>query len=218
MKVIDTDGISYLERVPGAAGEWYYGIDWKHGDLYEAEEIFKNGHPVKGRKLCLVHYPDGAVYVPAPKQEGHYCERPVCYEGSIYVLNADFPRGIIQIVRFGCEDHEVEIHTELPLSSVKDCYNLSLQISPLTLSRQRVGENEFEIVWPERTSFRMDDHDAFFLRDGDRLFFSRWHEDGEGEDYRYWEEVVVKDLEGEVLETLPGDVMLMPDGELWNLR
>ena len=218
MKVIDTDGISYIEPIPGATNEWYYGVSYEHGDLYEAEEIFKEGHTIKGRKLCLVHYPDGEVFAPVTKKEGHYCEKPVYFEESVYILNVDFPAGRIQILRFGCADHKTAIHAELPLSSVKDCYNLSLQISPLTLSRQCVGENEFEIIWPERTGFRMDDHDSFFLRDGDRLFFSRWHEEGEGEDYRYWEEIIVKDLEGNVLETLPGDVMLMPNGELWHLK
>ncbi len=218
MRVVDTNGISNIAPVPGATSEWYYGIDYEHGDLYEAEELFRRGNTIKGRKLCLVHYPDGAVYEPVPKTEGHYCEEPVCYEESIYILNVDFPHGLIQIIRFGCRDHKTAVHAEIPLSSVKDCYNLSLQIAPLTLSRQCVGDNEFEIIWPERTGFGMDDHDSFYLRDGNRLLFSRWHEEGEGEDYRYWEEIVVRDLEGNVVETLPGDVKLMPNGELWHLR
>ncbi len=218
MKTIETGGISCIEPITGTASGWYYGISYEHGDLYEAEELFIKGHPIKGRMLCLVHYPDGAVYEPVPKKEGCYCEKPVYYDESIYILNVDFPGDLIQILRFGCADHITEIHAELPLSSVKDCYNLSLQISPLTLSRQCVGENEFEVIWPERTVFKMDDHDSFFLRDGEKLFFSRWHEEGEGEDYRYFEEIVIKDLAGNVIETLPGDVMLMPDGELWHLK
>ena len=53
------------------------------------------------------------------------------------------------------------------------------------------------------------DHDSFFMRDRERLFFSRWYEEGEGADYKYWEETIVRDLSGEVLETLPGDIMQM---------
>ena len=107
---------------------------------------------------------------------------------------------------------------ELPLDSVKDCYNLSLATKPLTLTRQCVGTNEFEIIWPERVSFAMGDHDSFFLRDGDKLYFSRWYEEGEGADYRYWEKTVVRDLTGDVIQEFPGDVRLMPNGELWHLR
>ena len=101
MKVIETDGITYIKPIPGATSEWYYGLGFEQGDLYEAEQVF---------------------------------------------------------------------------------------------------------------------HDSFFLRDGNKLFFNRWHEEGEGENYKYWEETIVKDLSGNVIEKLPGDVMLMPNGELWHLK
>jgi len=50
MKTIETDGITYLKPVPGATAEWYYGMNYEEGDLYEAEEIFKSGTLLKGRK------------------------------------------------------------------------------------------------------------------------------------------------------------------------
>ena len=62
------------------------------------------------------------------------------------------------------------------------------------------------------------DHDSFFMRDRERLFFSRWYEEGEGADYKYWEETIVRDFSGEVIETLPGDIMQMPNGEMWHLK
>ena len=216
IKTIETNGITYIKPVPGATCDWYYGMDYEHGDLYEAEELFKDGHVVKGRKLCLVHYPDGAVFFPVPKTQGHYSEKPVFFDEGIYMLDVDFLNGVIRIIRFDCNDHQVSIHTELPLSSVKDCYNLQLHISPLTLSRQ--SDNELDIVWPEKVSLSMEDHDSFFLRDGEKLFFNRWFEEGEGVDYKYWEETIVRDLNGNVIEILPGDVMMMPNGEMWHLK
>ena len=212
------DGITYIEPVPGAAGNWYFGLDHEHGDLFEAEEIFKEGRKVKGRKLCLVHYPDGRVFEPVPKTEGHYSEKPVFYDGGIFIIDVDFPAGSIRIIRFDCTDHQAAVYAELPLSSVKDCYNLNLKTAPLTLTRQCAGNKEFEIIWPEKTGFLMDSHDSFFMRDGKKLFFNRWHEEGEGADYKYWEETIIRDLSGNVVETLPGDVMRMPDGEIWHLK
>jgi hypothetical protein len=216
MKTIETNGITFIEPVSGATSEWYYGLDHEHGDLYEAEELFREGQVVKGRQFCLVHYPGGQVFFPVPKTEGHYSERPVFFEGGIYIIDVDFPKQLIRIVRFDCKDYQVSVYSELPLSSIEDCYNLQLHIAPLTLTRQR--GKEFEIVWPEKISFLMDDHDSFFMRDGEKLFFNRWHEEGDGVDYKYWEETVVRDLTGDVAETLPGDVMQMPNGEIWHLR
>ena len=33
-----------------------------------------------------------------------------------------------------------------------------------------------------------------------------------------WEETVIRDLKGNLLETLPGDVRIMPNGEMWYLK
>ena len=217
MKTINLDGISYIEHVPGATDEWYYGIEYEHGDLYESEDIFKAGNQIKGRTLRLVHYPDGDVFDPVPKTEGCYSEKPIFFEDSIYILNVNFEKSLIQIIRFECREHKTSIHAELPLSETKDCYNLLLHTAPLSLTRQGF-DNEFQIIWPEKVTFKMDDHDSFFLRDGDKLYFNRWYEEGEGVDYRYWEETIIKDLDGNVLETFPGDVMVMPNGELWHLK
>ncbi len=216
MKDIDTGGITYIEPVPGGTAEWYFGNSHEQGDLYEAEEIFRMGRPVEGNSLCLIHYPDGKVYAPIPKEAGTYTENPVFSDDKIYLLNVDFIHELIRIFAFDCENRTTDLVAALPLSQVKNCYNLQLHVSPLSLTRQG-DEGMFEIIWPEQVSFKMDPHESFFLRDGKRLFFSKWYEEGDGAGYRYWEETIVRDLGGNVIETLPGDVRLMPDGEMWHL-
>ena len=180
--------------------------------------MFRAGEKVEGRDLVIIHYPDGEVCRPVPKTPGCYSEVPVYYDGSIYILNVDFHKGLIQIVRFECSSRNCSVMEELPLDLVKDCYNLHLDTAPLTLTRQRVGTNEFEIVWPERIRLEMGDHDSFFLRDGEKLYFSRWYEEGDGRDYRYWEETVIRDLSGAEIEVFPGDIRIMPNGEMWHLK
>ena len=32
-----------------------------------------------------------------------------------------------------------------------------------------------------------------------KLFFNRWFEEGEGADYKYWEETIVRDFKGNVI-------------------
>ncbi|MBR0129992.1 MAG: hypothetical protein IJM08_01645 [Firmicutes bacterium] len=217
MKTIETNGC-YLEPIPFSGPEWYYGTDYNYGDLYEAEEIVKAGNDISGRELCLVRYPDGTVFRPVPKERNVYPSEPVYSEGGIYILTAYFDEAKLRVLRFDCENCDTEIFLELPLDSVKDCYNLRLDPAPLTITRQSVADNEFEIIWPEKIRLEMGSHDSFFLRQGDRLYFNRWYEEGSGQDYRYWEETIVRGLDGEVLEVIPGDVKLMPDGELWYLK
>ena len=35
---------------------------------------------------------------------------------------------------------------------------------------------------------------------GEKLFFNRWFEKGEGVDYKYWEETIVRDLNGNAID------------------
>ena len=217
MKQIDTQGISYIEPVPGGTSEWYFGISNEHGDLYEAEELFRDGVPIEGNTICLIHYPDGEVFWPVPKEVGTYSEKPVYLDGGIYVLNVDFRCGRIRIFSFNCNSRETELFQEMPLGSIKNCYNLQLHTAPLSLTRQG-NEDVFEIIWPEQVSFAMHPHESFFMRDGGELYFNKWYEEGEGQNYRYWEETVIRDLEGRILRTFSGDVMVMPNGEKWYLK
>ena len=217
MKTIDTHGITYIEPVPEGTSEWYYGISKEYGDLYEAEETFRRGRSIKGNSLCLIHFPDGEVFWPFPKTIGICTGKPVYLNYHIYFPNVDFVNRMICIFCFDCQDHETKLQIRLPLKSVRSCFNLQLHGSPLSLTRQG-EEGLFEIIWPERISFKMDPHESFFLRADDRLYFWKWYEEGDGSDYRYWEETVVRSMEGKVLEILPGDVRIMPDGEMWHLK
>ena len=88
MKELDTRGITYIQEVPGCDGSWYFGLDYEYGDLYEAEEIFKAGGEVKGRRFCLVHYPDGEVFWPAEKRAGAYPAEAVQEDGRIFFPEA----------------------------------------------------------------------------------------------------------------------------------
>ena len=209
IKDIHTEGISYLAPMEGTR-DWYWGSDYDSGDLYEAEEIHRMGKPVRPNRFVLVRYPTGETVRPVAPRPGQYFGRPVFWDGKVVLLLVDFPTGEIRLLTFDGEKTEPLV--TLPLSSVKDCYNLMPHTAPLCLTRQ--AGDRFQIVWPERVSFPIDPHDSFDFRDGDRLYFSRWQEDP---DYR--EESVVRDLTtGEVLEVRPGALMELPDGQVWRLH
>ena len=211
MKRIITNGITNLEPLAGSS-EWYWGTDYASGDLYEAEELFRSGHPIRKNRLIVVRRPEGTVYEPVHAKPGQYLGRPVYHNGQVVLLLVDFPQEKIHILIFRETDGTTEPLAVLPLSIVEDCYNLMLEASPLMLTRS-AHDNKFQILWPERRDFAIEDHEIFEFLEGNRLYTSVWYEDP---DYR--EEVLVRDFDtGEVLERIPGSLRSMPDGQNWLL-
>lgn len=212
MKIIELHGITNLEPLQGT-NEWYYTMDHVHGDLYEAEELYRDGHKIQCNRLWLVHYPDGTVYQPVPSVSGQYFGYPVYDMGGVVLLVVNFKRSEIRILRFSLQEETQEI-AALPLSSVADCYNLMLKTGPLTLTRQP-NDGTVEIIWPEQVCFSISQHESLNFRDGDKFYFTEWQENDES----YWEETVVRAVkDGRILDKFPGDIRVMPNGERWLLR
>lgn len=211
MKTLDLQGMTNMELVRGGTDEWYWSTDYIHGDLYEAEELFRMGHPVQSNRLYLIHYPDGTVYEPVPAVAGQYLGYPVYDDGAVALLAVNFPEAIIRILRFRAD--ELSEIAQIPLSAVKDCYNLMLHTKPLTLTRQP-GDNTIELVWPEQVQFAIEEHETLNFRDGNKLYCTAWYEDP---DYR--EETVVRSLNDcTVLDRFPGDIRVMPNGDKWLVK
>ena len=152
MKTVDIHGMTNMELVQGGTDEWYWATDYIHGDLYEAEELFRQRHHVRSNRLYLIHYPDGTVYEPVPPVDGQYLGYPVYDEGAIVLLVVNFAESMIYILRFIHQQEKTQEVARLPLSTVKDCYNLILHTSPLSLTRQP-NDGTFEMIWPEKISF-----------------------------------------------------------------
>ena len=130
MKRIITNGITNLEPLPGSS-EWYWGADYASNDLYEAEELFRSGHPIEKNRLVLVHCPEGTVYAPVRTKSGQDLGRPVYHDGRVVLLMVDFPKEKIRILTFYEATETTELLVVLPLSIVAYCYNLMLEASPL---------------------------------------------------------------------------------------
>ena len=211
MKRIITNGITNLEPLAGSS-KWYWGSDYASGDLYEAEELFRSGHPIRKNRLVLVRCPEGTVYEPVCTKPGQYLGRPAYHNGQVVLLLVDFPKEEIRILSFDEAKKTIEPLAVLPLSVVADCYNLMLDTPPLMLTRS-AHDNQFQILWPERRDFAIEDHEFFEFLEGNRMYTSVWYEDP---DYR--EELLVRDYDtGELLERIPGSLRQMPNGQKWLL-
>ena len=87
MNTIKIDGLvgGYPEPIDGTS-EWYYsqkGTD-DFLDLYETEEIVKDGHAFGGMNCHLIHFPDGEVFSPFELRENFYVEAPVWDDRKFY--------------------------------------------------------------------------------------------------------------------------------------
>ncbi len=226
---IETGGIQYCAVLEGADG-WYWGMDYTSGDLYEAEELYREGHPIRKNRLIFLHFPEGAVLEPLRAEDGQYLGQPVFYEGDLCFPLVDFAGETITVFALPAAEAltaagapneaaaagaalPLRELVRLPLSSVKDCYNLRLTVSPLTLVRQGHA-NDFQLVWPEKGDFAISPAESLDSRDGDVLLFSEWFEDP---DYR--EETVVRRIpDGAVIKRHPGSLFTAPDGVKWILK
>ena len=211
MKRIITNGITNLEPLAGSS-EWYWGTDYASGDLHEAEDAFRSGHPIRKSQLLLVHSPEGKVYEPVSPGAGQYLGRPAYHDGQVVLLLVDFPKGEIHILAFHQTNGTTQQLAVLPLSIADDCCNLMLETSPLMLIRSG-HNNRIQLLWPERRDFAVEENEYFAFLDENRLYTTVWYEDP---DYR--EELLVRDYDtGEVLERIPGNLHSMPDGQNWLL-
>ena len=211
MKPINTKGITYLEKLEGTT-KWYWGTDYIHGDLYEAEELFNNNHKIKSNTLLFVSYPDGKVIEPIKAQDGQYFGRPIYYNNNIIILIVDFNKQLIKLEQYDDITSEIVNIVSIPLSEVKDCYNLMLNTYPLMLTREG-NENVFEIIYPNKIQFPIGNGESFYFRKDDHLYFSVWVED---EQYR--EELIIRDIiTGDIIEKKAGAITVMPDGQVWLL-
>ena len=204
-EMIDTGGIGFLTELEGSG--LYYGLSTPCGDLYEAQELYADHGRFDSNSLIFVSFEENRVYEPIKTEIGVYFERPVCLDKTIYLLKADFAKHRIGIYAWNKEEDVIEETALLDLDIVKDCYNLRLIKSPLTLTRSG-HENLFQILWPEKSEFMISPRESLDHRKGDLLLFSMWHEDP---DYR--EEVIVRNIsDGRILERYDGSIYLI-DGK-----
>lgn len=208
IRKIHTDGISYLKKLEGS--ELFYGIDHCGDDLYEAKELYDMGHHLDRNRLVFVTYPEGEVNEPLLCQHGQYFGDPVCDDGRIYILKADFADRKLIIYHSDLRFKEISEFIILDMEEDEDCYNMRLTGSPVSLIKTS-KDHIFRIYWPLRSEFSIDPRESFDHRIDEYLIFSMWFEDP---DYR--EEAVIRSYpDGEKLGSHKGSIMKTEDGQEW---
>ena len=85
-----------------------------------------------------------------------------------------------------------------------------IKACPRILSRDG-KEGVYEIIWPEKISFKTEENETVFCREDDMLISSRWFENPD-----YHEETIIRRYHtGEILERFSGQFMELPDNQKW---
>ena len=209
IKKINNISSGVFERAEGS-DKWYWCSDFT-GDLYEAEEIANQGKDFEGTDMSIIRYPDGKVFKPFEKKKNIYINNPVADGEALAFLAADFYMGFINIFRYFPERDFTETAAAMPIKSLRNCYNLRLVTSPLTLCGGDCYDGKIEIVWPEKAVFDVSEKEILICRDNDIFYFNEWFEDPE-----YREEISVRDIKnGKVIKKYNGSMYGMPDGSWW---
>ncbi|MBR2812011.1 MAG: hypothetical protein IKD69_11585 [Solobacterium sp.] len=208
MKDIFLNGISWLNIVPCGTSEWYFGRRYDAGDLDEAKQIYEDRHVYPGCRLVFVHYPDGRVLEPLQPRINTWYSEPIHTGGILFFLVADFEKNTLAVMSF--DPGKQDLREETVLTLPDDCVNLMLHGETLTLSRPT--DTGLELLWPDVRHVPTGERESFFFRRDEKLYFMHWVEDP---DYRV--DIVVRDTDGNIVENMPGDIMIMPDGQLWHL-
>lgn len=213
---------SDYSNIPGT-DKWIYSvIGDKHKDFYDVKESKELNEPINGNKLVIYSYPEGKSYVPYEIKYGIYYGDIIFIKGSLFILKADFNENKVTIIKYIPDENILEEIYNFNIDDL-NLYNLKLGKYPLMLfNSDRNGvEEKFVLYYPEKLEINITERDSFIVRDGDVFYFTRWSEEGIDENgsvtenYRYYENVVKFNKDGEFLSCEEGYLCEMPNGEFW---
>ena len=206
----------YVGEIPGQARFGYDLSDMY--DFFEIEDIIKHDGAYKGLVIKFYDYQTRKVYQPFEQKENIGYERPIFIDGIFYILQVDFNEGLANIYKYypGKSLEKVFDYKIKDLST----YNLELIGTELHLISQ--DSDSLEIYYPCRKTVKLAENESALLIDEGKVYISRWIEAGwddknnkEGVDYRYYEKLIIRDLDSNIIEERIGNLYQRHDGTWW---
>lgn len=205
----------YIKRINGQDRYAYAMSDSE--DLYDLEEWSeRGGYP--GSVIIFYDFENGKVYKPFEKKKNVIYGEPLDAAGQFYFLRADYDAEKVTLFRYHPETVS-EAVTEWNTGEVS-LYNLRVIGEDVHVISQD-GEI-FNCYYPEKFSFSLNPDETVILVSDDRVYIEAWTEEGwddendrAGEDYRFYDRIIVKDHNGNILSEETGSLNQSPDGGWW---
>lgn len=206
----------YVEEITGQ-DRFGYSISDIY-DLFEIEETVKIVGLYKGNEICFYDYKTSEIYRPFDLKKNIAYGRVIFIDNNFYILQVDFNEGLVNIYKY----YPGETLEKITDYKIKDLstYNLELIGSDLHLISQ--DTDTLEIYYPYRKTVKLEGNESALLIDDGKVYINAWIEEGwddennkAGEDYRYYDKLIIKDLDSNIIEERIGNLYQRSDGTWW---
>ena len=205
---------TYIEEIVGQSRIGYSMSDTM--DFYDMVELSKKS-VYQGSIISFFDFDNGRIYEPFTKQRNVLYGKPVYLKNYYWFLQGDYNKGLITLFRY-LPDEIPEMITQINIADVNP-YNLQIIGEDVYITSE---DDEFVCYYPERFRFsKITNESVIMIADG-KVYFSAWVEEGwddendcATEQYKYYEKVIVRDFEGNVLLEELGCLNQRSDGTWW---
>lgn len=211
-----------FEKITGNAIETICGQNrfaFSHSDTADfcdlPERLQYGSYP--GSVLRFYDLFTGKVYQPFDKQQNVLYSNPVYLENKYYFLQGDFSCKVIRLYRWD-PDSCLQQVTELPIEEV-NLYNLHIIGDSVHIVSQ---DEQFVCYYPQTFSFPLGSSESAIRIEEDKVYLEAWVEEGWDAEkncatdrYRYYDKLIIRDFDGNLLSEEVGSLYQAPDGSWW---
>lgn len=202
------DRYPFLEKIDGTS-RWGFS----HGPLgIDANDIVYYSLDFEGTDLSIIDLETETLYQPFLKEKMVYLEDPVYdpKEDCFGLIRYDVTAKIIEAYSYRPLENELMLLTQLPMEKGGDLINLRLLLSPFTLVKHDIHDDQAHFLWPFEASYQWEENEHLLFIDDTYFYTSKWFE----EESDYYEEVRLRDRQtAEISKTFIGSIHLTQDGD-----
>lgn len=205
---------TFVEPIPGQSRIGYSMSDT--ADFYDMVEWSKKGG-FRGSTLSFYDYDNGRVYQPFAKQRNVLYGVPAYLQGLFWFLQGDYNERTITLFSYLPGEVPTPV-TQLSTEEVNP-YRLKIIGEEVHIISE---DDEVVCYYPESFRFSKSPQESALLIWQGKVYCSAWVEEGWDEEhdcatdeYRYYERIVVRDFEGNILWEELGSLNRGADGSWW---
>ena len=186
-------------------------------DMYDLIEFAERGG-YQGSVIKFYDFENGNVYTPFEKKRDVIYSKPAYEDGFYYFLQGDYGLKRVTLYKYLPEEVLEEV-TEFSLDEV-DLYNLQIVGQKVHVISQNA--EVFKCYYPEKMSFALKPNETVELITDDKVILEAWIEEGwddendcATDDYKFYNKVIVKDFDGNLISEEVGSIYQAADGTYW---